>query len=182
MIGALPTKTSVEISDGQGNKATVPAATPRSAGAMTAAQAEMLATLWQHHQTQGGGTVVIETAPALDTSQFVRRDQMDQMVQALRSVKVQPPDLSPLRAQIEHLERQFKALPAPQPDGSVQAPDLTPIMQDVISGMAAFDERLNRAETELSAHREQLALVLSVIEEIAVFAKEQKAAQDTRAA
>ena len=63
-IGVLPSKTSISITSSNGENGTIPAASPKAAGCMTAEHSRQLETLWTLHQTEGQTEAVVIQAPA----------------------------------------------------------------------------------------------------------------------
>lgn len=63
-IGVMPSRTTVRITSTTGENGTIPGATPRAAGCMTADHASRLETLWQVHETASGGQLVVIERPA----------------------------------------------------------------------------------------------------------------------
>lgn len=92
MVGALPTRTSVEIRT-EGGTASIPAANARSAGVMTAAQAELLESLerWREQVISGGVVIPVPMSlPAPDLSRMALRDDVVQIAQRLARIEAAP--------------------------------------------------------------------------------------------
>lgn len=79
-IGVIPTKTSIELRDPDGDAGTLPAATESAAGVMTAQHVKMLEEAWRAYR-QGGSTVIVgQRAVPVDTSHFMTRDDVLRLV------------------------------------------------------------------------------------------------------
>lgn len=140
-IGVIPTKTSIELREPDGDAGTLPAATESAAGVMTAQHVRMLSEVWSSYRG-GSQQIVIETPAAhVDTSQFLTRSEatqlladvqrripppvplkvipapsaMDQQVAALREAVARMQQDSPANdamARVERLERDQQAIVA----------------------------------------------------------------------
>lgn len=140
-IGVLPTKTSIELREPDGDAGTLPAATESAAGVMTAQHVKMLAEVWASYRGGAQPIVIEAAAPPVDTSQFVTRAEaahlmsevqrripppvplkvvsapsaVDQQVAALREavarMQAAPVDEA-MAARIERLERDHQAIVA----------------------------------------------------------------------
>lgn len=93
-IGVLPSRTSVQITSTAGASGTIPSATPRTAGCMSAEQADHLDTLWQAHLTAGGGPVMVIERPA-QPSPGVSRAELHQMMSEMSKALAPPITLVP---------------------------------------------------------------------------------------
>ncbi len=174
-IGALPTRTTVRITSSTGDFGTIPAVTPRSAGVMTAEQAERLETIWQWHQTMqsGGGSLVIQHASP-DLSQYPTRMEIQQALQSLPRGADSTPALAALRSQVNDLQRQLRdaatqALNSPpiihQETGETIDSRARAVLQGVIEGMAGLDDRLAQVETVIDVLRRVAEQKASIKEE-----------------
>lgn len=145
-IGVLPTKTSVELREPDGDKGTIPAATSASAGVMTAAQVKMLETVFQWHQTiqSGGGVIeIITPAPAAPS---IGNAQLDAFRKGMGSVS----------ERVAQLER---AVASHRPAETIaHAPDQS--------------ERVNMIEQVTTSNSQQIATLASALDEIARLVEE----------
>ena len=95
-IGVIPTKTSLELREPDGDAGTLPAASESSAGVMTARHVQMLEEVYGAVKAGGGATIIMErSAPVarIDTSEFVRRTELGRM---LADVVVRMPEPAPV--------------------------------------------------------------------------------------
>lgn len=152
-IGVIPTRTSIQLREPDGDAGTIPAATPSAAGCMTADQAKQLIELWQWHRAHvgGGNAVIIEQAA--DTSNFVDRLELKAMLQKLPAAMDSTPQIQALRAQVDSLSRRLTdearaALPAPS-DGQGPAVDQTArnVLDVVLTSYEALELRVRDLET-----------------------------------
>lgn len=141
-IGVLPTKTSIELREPDGDAGTLPAATESAAGVMTAQHVKMLAEVWASYRGGAQPIVIEAAAPPVDTSQFVTRAEaahlmsevqrripppvplkvvsapsaVDQQVAALREAVARMQQVAPvdeaMAARIERMERDQQAMVA----------------------------------------------------------------------
>lgn len=89
-IGVLPTKTSIELREPDGDAGTLPAATESAAGVMTAQHVKMLSEVWASYRG-GSQPIVIEAeAPPVDTSQFVTRAEAAHLMSEVQR-RIPPP-------------------------------------------------------------------------------------------
>lgn len=111
-IGVLPSRTSVQITSTAGASGTITGATPRTAGCMTAEQADRLDTLWQAHLTAGGGPVMVIERPA-QQAPGVSRAELHQMISEMSKALAPPITLVPetdLAARVADLEARHEQL------------------------------------------------------------------------
>jgi len=147
MPGALPTRTSVVVTDTRGDQATIPAATETAAGVMTAEQVRQLEALWRVHQTQAGPTVIIE--PSRPDPNLVTREQLVKALQAMPA-----PDVLPLERRIADLSARMAALPAPTSDSGPLRSTVEQIIEQMRHDQAELDSlgaRVKRLESMLDA-------------------------------
>jgi hypothetical protein len=151
-IGFIPTKTSIEVREPDGDAGTIPASTPSNAGCMTAEQAKQLLELWQWHRTHVGTGAPVIIEHAVDTSDFVNRLELKAMIQQLPRALDATPQITALRARIDDLSQRLNsearsALPAPA-DGSIKAVDEAArnVLDVVLVQYEALDERVRRLE------------------------------------
>lgn len=79
-IGVLPSKTSLSITSSTGENGSIPAATTRAAGCMTAVHVQQLETLWLIHQTGSAGDPLVIQAPAARPADAVSRGELRAVV------------------------------------------------------------------------------------------------------
>lgn len=151
-IGFIPTKTAILVREPDGDAGTIPAATEAAAGVMTARHVQMLEEVYQMMH-QNSSAVVIER-PA-DTSQFLTKLEAKALIQQLPKVMETPPEVRALRLQLDELHDKVlsagrMALGAPEAQqGSPVDAVARQILEGVISGMEAIDNRLSRVESVL---------------------------------
>jgi len=109
MLNVSLSQTSISIEDG-GAVATIPAATPRQAGVMPARYAQMLEAVYA--RVNGGSApalaqspIIIEAAPApaIDTSEFVRRADLAAAVAAIPRPTDVTPALAALNGRVDRI-------------------------------------------------------------------------------
>ena len=153
MLGALPTRTSVEIRVPTGT-CSIPAADPRAAGVMTAEQAEALAdlALWRRRvetgDDRGKDDVITRTELVAELEALTIPPDLSEQIAALsktvaatteaianrvEALEKKPapaiPDMDGLRLRVQALEqRRGGAAPAGAP---VQAIDLSPVLRRI---------------------------------------------------
>ena len=135
-IGVLPTRTGVNITSSNGQNGTIPAATPKAAGCMSADQAQQLDALWRASLTsdQGPAPIVIER-PAQRPVDVVSRSE--------------------LRAAIAEVSRAVAANPlTPIADDSLPA------------RMAAIEARQDQLEHRLVAFAEIVDQVCKMVDQL----------------
>lgn len=111
-IGVLPSRTSVQITSTAGASGTIPAATSRAAGCMTAEQVTHLDALWQTHLTAGGGPLMAIERPAQQVS-GVSRAELHQMMSEMSKALAPPITLVPetdVAARVADLETRHEQL------------------------------------------------------------------------
>lgn len=149
-IGVIPTRTSIQLREPDGDAGTIPAATPSSAGCMTADQARQLQELYQWHRTHAG--TGIETHA--DTSNYVDRLELRAMLQQLPRALDTTPQITALRSQVESLSRMIgdesRAL-LPPPQSTLQSTDPVDrtargILEAVITNFEALEQRVRVVE------------------------------------
>lgn len=177
-IGALPTKTTVRITSTTGDFGTIPAATASSAGVMTADQVQKLERLWQFHETNaGGGTLVVHSQPAVDTSQFPTRLEIQQALSALPKAQDPSRIVAAMRAQVDDLHRQLRDMSANamrqtpliqnEPTGEVSDARARAVLDGVIQGMNQIDDRLTEVEKVISILRSLASYKAAMVTEAA---------------
>lgn len=149
-IGIIPTRTSIQLREPDGDAGTIPAATPSSAGCMTADQARQLQELYTWHRTHAGtgAPVIIETQA--DTSNYVDRLELRAMLQQLPRALDTTPQIAALRSQVESLSRMIGdesriLLPAPKSDDTVDR-TARGIIEAVITNFEALEQRVRVVE------------------------------------
>lgn len=152
-IGVIPTKTSIELRESDGDAGTLPAATESAAGVMTAQHVRMLSEVWSSYRG-GSQQIVIETPAALvDTSQFVTRSEATQLLAEVQR-RIPPP--LPL-----------KVIPAPSAmDQQVAAlrEAVARMQQDSLANDAmARVERLERDQQAIVAEINDLRRIIEAI-------------------
>lgn len=159
-LGVLPTKTSVNVTSSTGATGSIPAATPASAGCMTAEHARRLETLWAASQSGTGQTVVLEAQPL--PPDLVSRDELHRVVQAIQRPAIAPPmiDITPLTQQLEDLRQRVETAPAVQHS---QDPIVREVLTQVLAQMEDMDTRLRKVERVIST-LQQVAEVKAAME------------------
>lgn len=153
-IGFIPSKTSVQVREPDGDSGTIPGASRASAGVMTAQQCAMLEEVFQWFQTQSGSGAPVIIERAADTSRFPTREEVRQLMQAaLPRLADATPEVRALRQQVEHLTQnmqQSRGLPSPE-TGNSSATDTVAreVIETVIVQMESMDQRLRRIESVL---------------------------------
>ena len=177
-IGFIPTKTSIQVREPDGDSGDIPAATAGQAGVMSARHVQMLEELFRWFQTSQGNSapVVIErsdpnvalqvqalrqafdamqrdqaTPIALDTSQFLTKVEARALLSNVGARVVDmTPEVQAIRAELASL----KALPAPQ---ASEAPAVDQVarnvLEQVISQFDGLDARLRSVESTINALR-----------------------------
>ena len=118
-LGILPTKTTVELREPDGDAGTIPAATEASAGVMTAGHVKMLREVYQRVQ-QNGDNITALTLPGTvpDLTQYVTRSEVQQVLSRLPALQAQqqphrePIDITP---RVNALEQAITKLRQPAP-------------------------------------------------------------------
>jgi hypothetical protein len=84
-LGFIPTKTTVEVREPDGDSGTIPGAVRSSAGVMTAAHVAMLEEVYQWHLAEkaGAGAALSVPQAAPDLSQYVTRHEVQQVLARL---------------------------------------------------------------------------------------------------
>ena len=161
-LGVFPTKTSVNVTSSNGATGSIPAATPASAGCMTAEHARRLETLWAASQSGTGQTVVLESQPL--PADLVSRDELHRVVQAIQrpAIPAPPPmiDITPLTQQLEDLRQRVETAPAVQHSTD---PIVREVMTQVLAQMEDMDTRLRKVERVIST-LQQVAEVRAAME------------------
>ena len=163
-IGAIPTKTSVRITSTTGDFGTIPGATRTAAGVMTADQAGQLEDLWQIHLTRqsGGAPLVINSAPAVDTSQFPTRVELQHALSALPKAPDVGGIVNALRQQMADLQKRVLEAGQPKaPSVVVQQGDTTAtvdtvardVIKGIIQGMESLEDRVAEIERKFDTLR-----------------------------
>lgn len=185
-IGFLPTRTSVQVREPDGDVGDIPAATAGAAGVMTAQHVQMLDELMRWYQTAkaAAAPVVIErsdpnvsfqvqalrqaleamqrdhaTPLQIDTSQFLTKLEARQLLSGLaRPVADMTPEVQALRAEIASL----RALPSIPQGQASEVVDLRvrAVVEQVLDQFDALDRRLSSVESTINALR-QIAEVKS---------------------
>lgn len=185
-IGFLPTKTSVQVREPDGDCGDIPAASAAAAGVMTARHVQMLEELMRWYQTaQGGGApVVIErsdpnvtfqvqalrqaleamqrghaTPLQIDTSQFLTKLEARQLlIGAARPIVDVTPEVQAIKAEIATL----KALPAQAAQDTGPAVDQVArnVLEQMLEQYEHLDRRVASLESTINALR-QIAEVKS---------------------
>ena len=145
-IGVLPTKTSVELREPDGDKGTIPAATSASAGVMTAAQVKMLETVFQWHQTVAGGGGVIEIITPAPAAPSIGNAQLDAFRKGMGNVS----------ERVAQLER---AVASHRPT-------------EAIAHVPDQSERIHMIEQVTTSNSQQIATLASALDEIARLVEE----------
>lgn len=156
-IGVLPTRTSVNVTSSNGATGSIPAATPASAGCMTAEHARRLDALWAASQSGMGQTIVLEPQPL--PADLVSRAEFDRAVRAIQRPTPPTLDITPIARQLEDLRAKVEA-PAAQ---AITDPIARQIIDQVLVTMEDFDGRLRRIERVIST-LQQVAEVKAAME------------------
>lgn len=162
-IGVLPSKTSLTVTSSNGDSGSIPAATPSTAGCMSAEQARMLAALWSVHQTGAGQTVLVEQALP---SNMVTRDDLRLALSMLQRPAALPGptiDITPIARELAELRQRVDVAPALQ---SATDPIVRDVLSQAIAQMADMDDRLRKVERVI-ATLQQVAEVRAAMEEAA---------------
>lgn len=142
-IGCLPTKNTIRITSDTGAHGTIQAATPSTAGCMSAEQAKQLEACFAAIQGGAQPTVIIEPAPDVVTR--------GEMAQALAQVRTQPVpqlDFDAIRHEIQAIASQsVPALPPPD-DGTKEL---------LAQAVASLNERLASIEAFVSGLQQTAA-------------------------
>jgi len=151
-IGVLPTKTSVELREPDGDAGTIPGATPSNAGVMTARQAQMLEDVWS--RLQGGADfsapVIIER-PSADMSQYATKLEVKALLQAIPKAFDMAPQIQAVRGELMALRGEMTghaapvALPATS-GGDVVDQTARRVLEQVIGQFEVLDGRLRQVE------------------------------------
>lgn len=141
-IGVLPTKTSIELRDPDGDAGTIPAATTSAAGVMSAQHVRMLEEVYSAIRS-GGVIEIITPSPAAPS---VGQGQLDAIRQGFAG----------LSQRVADLERALAAPPSQ---------DAGPLQLDVT-------RRLEAAEHGIAANGQQIVTVASALDGIAALVEE----------
>lgn len=157
-IDVIPTKTSIELREPDGDAGTIPAASRASAGVMTAQQARMLEEVFVWFQTNAGASapVIIERAP--DLSQYATKLELKQMLQAIPRALDMGPDVSRLRGELMALQTEMmdasrRALPAPSMSTDVVDHTARQVLEAMLTQYEALDQRLRSVESVIDTLR-----------------------------
>lgn len=154
-IGFMPSRTSVEVRDPDGDVGTIPAATEGAAGVMTAQHVRLLEEVatWRRQQAEvvTPAMTIIER-PTPDLSRFATREE-------LRALAPQPPDLQEIAAAVRALVvADHVPAPAVLDQGSGEIVDQTAreVLSGVVEAYRALDARLQAVE-QIIAHLRTVA-------------------------
>jgi hypothetical protein len=156
-IGVLPTKTTVQLREPDGDAGTIPAATAASAGVMTARYVQMLEELYTRFQGgDAAAPVIIERAA--DTSHLLTKAEAKALLSAVPRAMDMTPALQVLRGEIAALQRDMtdnaqRLLAAPPSSGDVVDRVARDVLDGVIAGFENIDQRLREVEGVVHAIR-----------------------------
>lgn len=157
-IGFLPTKTTMQVREPDGDGGTIPAATRSAAGVMTAQHVEWLESLWRRSETSGAGVPVIIERP-VDTSQFLTRPEARQLLQQIPRMIDVTPDVRALQNQVVSLHERLseseatRLMLAPPTQGEAVDTRARRVLDGILSGMEQIDLRLQAVEQAIETLR-----------------------------
>lgn len=146
-IGFVPSRTSIEVREPDGDTGVLPGATEASAGVMTAEQVRRLNEMYALMKTMSGGAPVIIERSA-DTTDFPTREEVRALVMsAMPRGSDMGPTVVALRGEVVALRQRLdeaRMLPPPGPppvDTSTRT-----ILDRMIDEFERLDSRLRRVE------------------------------------
>jgi hypothetical protein len=159
-ITFLPTSEGVEVRDPGGDTGSLPVASVKSAGIVTAQHMRMLDEVFQWFRTHAGSSapVVIER-PAPDLGIYATRDDVRALVQALPRAIDMGPEIARLRGELVALRSDIdaprQALIAATAPTSAQIEDRVArdVLQNIISQYETMDQRLRAVESVIETLR-----------------------------
>lgn len=152
-IGVLPTKTSIELREPDGDAGTLPAATESAAGVMTAQHVKMLAEVWASYRGGAQPIVIEAAAPPVDTSQFVTRAEAAHLMSEVQR-RIPPPVPLKVVSAPSAVDQQVAALRE-----AVARMQAAPVDE----AMAARIERLERDQQAMVAEITDLRRIIDAI-------------------
>lgn len=152
-IGVLPTKTSIELREPDGDAGTLPAATESAAGVMTAQHVKMLAEVWASYRGGAQPIVIEAAAPPVDTSQFVTRAEAAHLMSEVQR-RIPPPVPLKVVSAPSAVDQQVAALRE-----AVARMQAAPVDE----AMAARIERMERDQQAMVAEITDLRRIIDAI-------------------
>lgn len=158
-IGVLPTKTSIELREPDGDVGTIPAASEASAGVMTARHVQMLEQVYA--RLQGGdfasAPMVIERP--MDMSQYATKLEVKQLLTtAMPKVLDMTPQIQALRGELMALQseasgqaRQMLAAPTVSTDAVDQTARV--VLDNLLAAYEGLDARVRQIEVVMDTLR-----------------------------
>lgn len=157
-IGFLPTGKTVEVRDPDGDAGTIPSATARSAGVMTAQHVQMLEEIFTWFLTNAGSGAPVVIERSADMSQYLTKLEARQLLTAIPRAMDMTPEIQRLRGEVMALHDQIGSqsmalLPSPERPGEVVDQTARTVLESVITQFESLDRRLRYIEATFDGLR-----------------------------
>lgn len=157
-IGVIPTKTSIELREPDGDAGTIPGATESAAGVMTAQHVRMLEDVYARFRGGDAAAAPVIIERAADTSHLASKAEVRALLSAIPRSMDMTPALQALRSEIAALqqdvvENSHRLLAGPAEAGAVVDPVARQVLDGVIAGFESLDARLREVEGVVHAIR-----------------------------
>lgn len=157
-INFIPSQTGVEVREPDGDVGSFPAASPKSAGVMTAQHVRMLDEVFQWFRTHAGDSAPVVIERHADMSQYPTRTEVKALLQAMPRALDMGPQVQALRGELMALHQEMAGaakglLAAPPVSTDVVDQTARAVLDTVLVQFESLDQRLRHVEGVIDALR-----------------------------